>query len=130
MDEPFEDELCNPPLDTHRLLGVAGVDDMMGTPGMMDDTYDDLELEVYVPSAAERVAAAGSALAVPNLSDEERMEAVQQITESAPEHLQGNFQMCCALFLYRKLLVDAVEANDTGMIYEAQSAVLTLIEPE
>lgn len=81
----------------------------------------------YQPSTAELIAAAGT-LKVADVSDEEAIDAGQAILDAAPDHLRDDFQTCCALFLYRKILVDAVKANDTGQIYAAQSSILSLIE--
>jgi len=72
------------------------------------------------------VAAAGSVELV-DLPDEDAVTAAGRLIDYAPERIQDDFKLCCAYHIYRSLLIEAVEKNDVGQIYNAQLALMGLI---
>lgn len=52
--------------------------------------------------------------------------AYQKIVEAAPVAIQDDFRRCCAYYLYRVLLMEAVENGDKGQIFNMQEALLGL----
>lgn len=91
-----------------------------------ESTPEDSADPPYTPTNAELVASAAYT-SVPGLTDEESLEAVAEIVYGAPEHLRDDFQICCALYLYRQALIKAVAKNDIGQIVNTQSLILGVI---
>lgn len=79
--------------------------------------------------AMKAVAAAGS-VDVANLDLIEASEAAEEIVSMAPEHIQDNFKRCCAYFIYRSLLIEAVKNGDVGQMYAAQTALEDYLDSE
>lgn len=75
-----------------------------------------------------QVVAAAASLNVPFLSDERALEAAQAIIDAAPEHLKDDFPLCCALYVYRQILAEALMNNSLDVILSAQNHILGIID--
>lgn len=74
----------------------------------------------------DMLAAAGTIEMVP-LSEERAIFIRGKIIDNAPVQIKDDFELCCAYYLYRIILMGAVENKDVGQILNAQSAILGLI---
>lgn len=73
-----------------------------------------------------KVAAAGGLSGV--VSEDDTFDAIDTIVDCAPLSIQDDLDKACAYYVYRQLLINAVNDNDYGRITYLQQSILILLD--